>query len=109
MTVRLRLSAIQLDNDESTDLKRWSSELYVREDTTTDIGNIIVEGRLSAGQYRDIETAQNKSGYTGELGQGSAAVGVGWAMPMTFNFDDRFAILEPKAKISSTKGHRPHQ
>ena len=33
MTVRLRLSAIQLDNDDSTDLKRWSSEIYVREDT----------------------------------------------------------------------------
>ena len=102
MTVRLRLSAMQLDNDESTDLKRWSSEVYVREDTTTDIGNFIVEGRLS-GQYRDIETAQNDSGYTGELGQGSAAVGVGWAMPMTFNFDDRFAILEPKVKVSTTK------
>ena len=75
MTVRLRLSAIQLDNDESTDLKRWSSEIYVREDTATSAGNFVVEGR-AAGQYRDIETAQNRTGYTGELGQGSAAVGL---------------------------------
>ena len=102
MTVRLRLSAIQLDNDESTDLKRWSSELYARQDTLTDIGNITVEGRV-AGQYRDIETAPNGEGYTGELGQGTAAVGLGWSLPMTFNFEDRFAILEPKAKISTTK------
>ena len=102
MTVRLRLSAIQLDNDESTDLKRWSSEIYVREDTTTSAGNFVVEGR-AAGQYRDIETAQNRTGYTGELGQGSAAIGVGWSLPITFDFDDRFAILEPKVKISTTK------
>ncbi len=101
MTARLRLSAIQLDNDESTDLKRWSSELYLREDSATSMGNISVEGRL-AGQYRDIETATDETGYTGELGQGSVAAGIGWSLPISFNVADSFAILEPKVKLSTT-------
>ena len=102
MTVRLRLSAIQLDNDESTDLRRWSSELYIREDTATSLGNFTVEGRLAA-QYRDIQTATNQKGYTGELGQGTTSAGLGWALPITFDLSDSLAILEPKSKIVTTQ------
>jgi LPS-assembly protein len=101
-TLRLRLSAIQLDNDESTDLKRWSSELYARQDTAASYGNLTFEGRAAV-QYRDINTATNNTGYTGELGQATMAVGVGWSLPVAFNFAERFAIVEPKVKIVSTK------
>ena len=102
MTVRLRLSAMKLDNDDSTDLKRWSSEVYLREDSATSMGNFTVEGRAAA-QFRDIDTATNDTGYTGELGQGSVSAGVGWALPITLNVSDRLAIVEPKVKIVSTK------
>ena len=101
-SIRLRLSAIQLDNDESTDLKRWSSEIYALRDVTTNAGIITLEARAAA-QYRDIETAPNKQGYTGELGQGVAAIGIGWAQPISFNTAGRLAIFEPKAKLSATK------
>ncbi|MCE2517690.1 MAG: LPS-assembly protein LptD [Alphaproteobacteria bacterium] len=102
LTVRLRLSAIQLDNDDSTDIKRWSSELYARQDFATDYGNFELEGRLS-GQYRDIDTATDKTGYTGELGQGALSTGAGWALPTSVMMMDRVAIIEPRAKIVATK------
>ncbi len=102
LSLRVRLSALQLDNDESTDLKRWTSELYSRQDITTDFGQLSVEGRL-AGQYRNIETATNNSGYEGELGQTTVAAGVGWAMPVSVQMADRFAIVEPKVKLVSVK------
>jgi LPS-assembly protein len=102
LTLRLRLSAIQLDNDEATDLKRWSSELYARKDLATDYGNFEFESRLSA-QYRDIETATDNSGYTGELGQGTASAGVGWSLPVAVSVLDRHAIFEPRLKFVTTK------
>lgn len=102
LSVRLSLSAIQLDNDDHTDVKRWSSELYARHDIPSDYGNFSVEGRLS-GQYRDIETATGDDGYTGELGQATVAGGVGWSQPISLNFAARSAVLEPKVKFVSVK------
>ena len=102
LSLRLRLSALQLDNDEATDLKRWTSELYSRQDITTDFGQLSVEGRL-AGQYRNIETATNNDGYEGELGQTTVAAGLGWAMPVSVQMADRFAVIEPKVKLVSVK------
>lgn len=102
LSVRLRLSAIQLHNDDYTDIKRWSSELYALQSFATDYGNFELEGRLS-GQYRDIDTATNDSGYTGELGQGTLSTGAGWSLPVALNFADRYAVIEPRAKIVATK------
>jgi LPS-assembly protein len=102
VTMRLRLSAIQLDNDEYTDVRRWSSELYARHDNITSLGNLIVEGRAAA-QYRDINTPTNNIGYTGELGQGIAAAGVEWGLPLAFDLAESFAIVEPKVKLVTTK------
>ena len=102
LSLRLRLSALQLDNDEATDLKRWTSELYSHQDITTDWGQLSVEGRL-AGQYRNIETATNNTGYEGELGQATMAAGLGWSMPVSVQMADRFAIIEPKVKLVSVK------
>ena len=102
LKIRLRLSAIQLDNDESTDIKRWSSELYGRKDIDTGYGIFSTEGRLSM-QYRNIETATNNSGYTGELGQGTAAIGLGWSKPVSIQALGRAAIIEPKLKLVSVK------
>ena len=102
LSVRLSLSAIQLDNDDHTDMKRWSSELYARHDVPSDYGNFSLEGRLS-GQYRDIETATGDVGYTGELGQATVAGGVGWSQPISLNFAQRSAVLEPKVKFVSVK------
>ena len=102
LKVRLRLSAIQLDNDEATDVKRWSSELYAREDISSEYGNWGIEGRI-AGQYRNIENGTNNTGYEGELGQATAAIGLSWSHPISVNMDDRMAIIEPKIKLSTTK------
>ena len=102
MRMRLRLSATSINNDENTDVRRWTSELYGIEEFQTDFGIFSAEGRLS-GQYRDIETATNNSGYTGELGQASASAGLGWSMPISTQLAGRALIFEPKAKIVSVK------
>ncbi|XDZ64795.1 LPS-assembly protein LptD [Alphaproteobacteria bacterium LSUCC0684] len=102
LSLRLRLSAISLHNDDYTDIRRWSSEIYGYEEFLTGYGVFSSEGRL-VGQYRDIETATGNSGYTGELGQASIAAGVGWSLPMTARVMDRFMFLEPKAKFVSIR------
>ena len=102
LSVRLRISAISLHNDDYTDIRRWSSELYGQEEYLTDYGVFSSEGRVTA-QYRDIETATDNSGYTGELGQASIAAGFGWSRPVVTQMMDRFVFLEPKAKFVSTK------
>ena len=102
LSLRLRLSATSLNNDDYTDVRRWTSELYGLEEFTTDYGIISMEGRGS-GQYRDIETATGNDGYTGELGQGSIAAGVGWSMPVATVIGDRHVVVEPKTKLVSVK------
>lgn len=102
LSLRLRLSAISLHNDDYTDIRRWSSELYGQEEFLTDYGVFTSEGRMTA-QYRDIETATDNSGYTGELGQASIAAGFGWSRPMATQVMNRNMFLEPKAKFVSTK------
>jgi len=102
LSVRLRISAISLHNDDYTDIRRWSSELYGHEEYLTNYGVFSSEGRVTA-QYRDIETATDNSGYTGELGQASIAAGFGWSRPVVTQVMDRFVFLEPKAKFVSTK------
>jgi LPS-assembly protein len=102
LSVRLRISAISLHNDDYTDIRRWSSELFGQEEYLTDYGVFSSEGRVTA-QYRDIETATDNSGYTGELGQASIAAGFGWSRPVVTQMMDRFVFLEPKAKFVSTK------
>ena len=102
LTLRLRMSALQLNNDDYTDVKRWSSELYARQDVGTNYGNLGFEARVS-GQYRNIETPTKGVGYTGELGQATASIGVAWSQPIAINFQTRSAIIEPKIKFVSTK------
>jgi len=102
LSVRLRISAISLHNDDYTDIRRWSSELYGQEEYLTNYGVFSSEGRVTA-QYRDIETATDNSGHTGELGQASIAAGFGWSRPVVTQMMDRFVFLEPKAKFVSTK------
>ena len=98
MDLRLRLSATSINNDEYTDVRRWTSELYGIEEFDTDFGIFSAEGRFS-GQYRDIETATNNSGYTGELGQASASAGIGWSMPLSTVLADRPVVFEPRVKF----------
>lgn len=102
LSLRVRLSATSINNDEYTDVRRWTSEIYGHEEFETDYGYVSAEGRVSA-QYRDIETATNNTGYTGELGQGSMSVGLGWSMPVAAVVADRHVIIEPKAKLVSTR------
>jgi len=102
LSLRLRLKAIGLHNDDSTDIRRWSSELYGHEEFLTSFGIFSSEGRLT-GQYRDIETATGNTGYTGELGQVGASGAVGWSMPVTTQIMDRHVFLEPKAKFVMIK------
>lgn len=102
MRLRLRLSATSLHNDEHTDVQRWTSELYGIEEFQSDYGIFTAESRFS-GQYRNIQTATNNSGYTGELGQASVSAGLGWSMPVSTELAGRHLIFEPKAKIVSVK------
>ena len=102
LSLRMRLSATNLHNDVFTDVRRWTSELYAQEEFSTGFGIVSAEGRVS-GQYRDIETATHNTGYTGELGQGSAAAGIGWSMPLAAIVGESPIIFEPKAKLVSVK------
>ena len=102
MNLRLRLSATSINNDEHTDMRRWTSEVYGIEEFQTEAGIFSAEGRFS-GQYRDIETATNNSGYTGELGLVSLSAGLGWSMPIATSIGDRPIIFEPKVKFVSVE------
>ena len=97
-TLRLRLNALKLDNDEETDLKRLTSELYALNDQKTNYGNLKYEGRLSL-QFRDIENNTVGQSYTGQLGQAAIAAGVTWALPIAMKAGEDFAIVEPTAQF----------
>ncbi len=102
LDLRLRLSALRLNDDDATDLTRWTSELYARKDHQMNIGLFGFEGRMGL-QYRNIETPTNGTTYTGELGSASASVGAEWRLPTAVRFAERVAIIEPKVKLVSTK------
>ena len=102
LTLRMRLSAISINNDDYTDVRRWTSELYGLEEFNLGVGIISAEARVS-GQYRDIETATGNMGYTGELGQGSASAALGWSMPLATTLGGSPVVLEPKAKLVSVR------
>ena len=102
LDLRLRLSATSINNDDHTDVRRWTSEIYGIEEFETGFGIISAEGLVS-GQYRDIETATHNTGYTGELGQGRAAAGIGWSMPLSAVVADRPVVFEPKVKLVSVR------
>ena len=78
-------------------MRRWTSELYGIEEFDTDFGIFSAEGRFS-GQYRDIETATNNSGYTGELGQASASAGKAGRCPIDSTGDGP-VVFEPRVKF----------
>ena len=102
LTLRMRLGATNISNDDHTDVRRWTGELYGLEEFSTRYGIVSAEGRVSA-QYRDIETATGNEGYTGELGQGGAAAGIGWSMPMAAMVGGTPVIAEPKVKLVSVR------
>ena len=102
LDLRLRLGALRLNDDDATDLTRWSSEIYARKDYKINIGTLGVEGRMGL-QYHNIETPTNGTTYTGELGSVSASVGAGWQAPAAVRFGERIAIIEPKIKFVATK------
>ena len=102
MSLRLRLSATNLNNDDHTDVKKWTSDLYALERINNPFGIISAEAATSV-QYRNIQTAVGDNGYTGELGLGSIAVGLGWSKPITTMLANRAAVIEPKLKFVSVK------
>ena len=102
LTLRMRVGATSLNNDDHTDVRRWTGEVYGIEEFSTRYGVVSTEGRVSA-QYRDIETATGNDGYTGELGQGTAAAGIGWSMPMAAVIGGTPVIAEPKVKLVSVR------
>ncbi len=106
LDLRLRLSALRLNDDDATDLTRWTSELYARNNRKTSIGLfggvIGFEGRMGL-QYRNIKTPTNGTTYTGELASASVSVGMEWQRPIAVRLAERVAIIEPKIKLVSTR------
>ena len=97
MDTRLKMRLLQLNNDDHTDMARWSSEVTTYEPLELDYGNLTMESR-SAAIIHDIQTAEGGSGYTGTLGQAVLAGGLGWSMPLAIASENRFAVIEPKLK-----------
>ena len=102
MVTRLRLNASQVDNDEDYDINRWSGDLYTFEEFPTSAGQFSLESR-SALQYHMIEHSPTSTAYTGELGQASATIGLGWSQPFTTTFGQSSALIQPKLKLISIK------
>ena len=102
LALRMRVGATSINNDDHTDVRRWTSEIYGLEEFGARFGIFSAEGRVSA-QYRDIETATNNNGYTGELGQGTAAAGIGWSMPIAAMVGASPVVAEPKVKLVSVR------
>ena len=101
-SIRLRFGAANINNDNFTDVNRWTSEVYMLQENVSEYGILTTEGRLSA-QLRNIETAPGGSGYTGDLGQASGSVALGWSRPISTVVGDRYMLIEPKAKLVSTR------
>jgi len=102
MATRLRLNASQVDNDEDYDINRWSGELYTFEEFPTSVGQFSLESRAAL-QYHMIEHSPNSSTYTGELGQASGTIGLGWSQPFTTMVGKASALIQPKLKLISIK------
>jgi LPS-assembly protein len=102
MATRLRLNASQVDNDEDYDINRWSGELYTFEEFPTSVGQFSFESR-AAMQYHMIEHSPTSTAYTGELGQASGTIGLGWSQPFTTTVGNSRAIIQPKFKMISIK------
>ena len=105
MQVRLRISAISVNNDEAHDITRWSGEIYTVDDFRWPGSVFSLESRANL-QYYNIEkvpTVAGSPGYTGELGRGSASFGFGWSRPWLAAIGDSTLVLEPKAKFVATE------
>ena len=102
MATRLRFNASQVDNDEDYDINRWSGELYTFEEFPTSVGQFSLESRAAL-QYHMIEHSPDSTTYTGELGQASGTIGLGWSQPFTTMVGSSTALIQPKLKLISIK------
>ena len=101
---RREFSAIQLDNDQSHDMARWSGVLEVTEDFYLPIGVANYEANITGDYYSVSSKPTDAQAELGDHAFLTPALSVGWRLPMVMVVGTRKAVIEPTVRIAHIGG-----
>lgn len=102
-TIRTELSALQLDNDESFEMVRWSGDVGIYEEYQVFDSTLNAEFGVMASAY-DIQNTAGTDKHEGELGQVNPYASFDWRAPIAVYTDSQFVMIEPRFKLTHIAG-----
>ena len=101
--MRTELSALQLDNDESHEMVRWSGDVGLYEEYQILDSTFETEFGIMASAY-DIQNNAGTDKHDGELGQVNPYASFDWRAPLAVYTDTQFVMIEPRFKLTHIAG-----
>ena len=102
-TLRTEISALQLDNDESHEMVRWSGDIGIYEEYQLFDSTLDAEFGVMASAY-DIQNNAGTDTHEGELGQVNPYASFDWRAPIAVYTDTQFVMVEPRFKLTHIAG-----
>ena len=95
--------ALQLDNDESFEMVRWSGDVGIYEEYQVFDSTLNAEFGIMASAY-DIQNTAGTDKHEGELGQVNPYASFDWRAPIAVYADSQFVMIEPRFKLTHISG-----
>ncbi len=101
--IKTELSALQLDNDESNEMVRWTSLIGLSQQKKM-LGGYLTGEVNFLGNYYDIQKTNQSNVGLSEFGQSNIILSSWWNMPIGSKIGKITGIIEPKIKATYIGG-----